>query len=861
MFDTWRTIFRNSFHYSVSWTTCKASFDMSSIEASCSRMTSDPETDFVHHIALFAALLCACIVIGHLLEESKWMNESITALAIGLGTGSVILLTSRGKSSHILEFKQEFFFIYLLPPIIFNAGFQVKKKHFFQNFTTITSFGAIGTLISFAIISFGATRLFPKLDIGYLDMKDYLALGAIFSATDSVCTLQVLNQEETPLLYSLVFGEGVVNDATSVVLFNAITKFDLSDMNTIIALKFAGNFLSLFVLSTLLGVSVGLLCSFTIRTLYFGRNSTDREVSLMILMAYLSYVLAEVFGLSGILTVFFCGIVMSHYAWHNVTMNSQVTTKHAFATMSFIAEIFIFMYVGMDALDVGKWRFVNDSPGKSFGASAVLLGLIMIGRACFVFPISIISNFIRKGRSDKIEFKQQVTVWWSGLMRGAVSVALAYKKFTGSEEGMQPANALLITSTIIVVLFSTMVFGLLTKPIVKLLMPRSSNVDHSQPSSPSTSIMMPLLEHNRHVLETEIRDDDESVPITTSLHILFNNPTNTIHRYWRNFDDAFMRPVFGGRGFISYVTGTRDSPSSISSRERKCKCVCVCEREREREGGSAINVYDLLLLLRKNKRICEMEGKKSKLTAHWWWLDSQSNSIPRKSPWLHSTLAELDDKTGAMLKLIEEDADSFAKRAEMYYKKRPELITIVEDLYRAHRSLAEKYDQVKFDSGTRHITPWTSCPLPLSKYRTSQLIKESEKSYDSYSESFDFDHDYDSAESEIDDPQHEEIEELKNSDDDVEEAMKLREEIDRLREVNKVQKEQLIQKDEEKREAIRQLSFSLDLLKQENVDLKRGILGKAKDSFKKQTNSNPFEFNKLKGVFWGKLFSSATVPL
>lgn len=224
---------------------------------------------------------------------------------------------------------------------------------------------------------------------------------------------------------------------------------------------------------------------------------------------------------------------------------------------------------------------------------------------------------------------------------------------------------------------------------------------------------------------------------------------------------------------------------------------------------------------------------------------------------------ELDDKTEAMLKLIEEDADSFAKRAEMYYKKRPELITIVEDLYRAHRSLAEKYDQVKFESGTRHITPWTSCPLPLSKYRTSQLIKESEKSYDSYSESFDFDHDSDSGESEIDDPQLEELEEIENlkNSDEEEEVMKLREELDRLREENKVQKEELNQKDEEKREAIRQLSFSLDLLKQENVDLKRGILGKAKDSLKKQTSSNPFEFNKLKGLIWGKLFSSAAVPL
>jgi NhaP-type Na+/H+ or K+/H+ antiporter len=69
----------------------------------------------------------------------------------------------------------------------------------------------------------------------------------------------------------------------------------------------------------------------------------------------------QLFSLSAILTVFFCGILMSHYTWHNVTESSRVTTKHTFATMSFIAEIFIFLYVGMDALDIEKWRFVSQS--------------------------------------------------------------------------------------------------------------------------------------------------------------------------------------------------------------------------------------------------------------------------------------------------------------------------------------------------------------------------------------------------------------------------------------------------------------------------------------------------------------------
>uniref|UniRef100_M8AXN2 Sodium/hydrogen exchanger 4 n=1 Tax=Aegilops tauschii TaxID=37682 RepID=M8AXN2_AEGTA len=310
---------------------------------------------------------------------------------LGCIVGALIFLLSKGRNSHILRFDEQLFFIYVLPPIIFNAGFQVKKKQFFHNFLTIMSFGVFGVFISVAIVSAGFYWLLPKVGFGKLDAVDYLALGVIFSSTDTVCTLQVISQDETPRLYSLVFGEGVVNDATSVVLFNAIKNMDITKIKSGAVLKVIGDFLYLFATSTILG--------------------------------------ATLLSLSGILTVFFCGIVMSHYAWHNVTESSRITTRHIFATLSFIAETFIFLYVGMDALDMDKWKTTQASFKTSIGIFGVIISLILLGRAAFVFPLSILSNFM-SGNSEKapITFKHQVVIWWAGLMRGAVSIALAYNQ-------------------------------------------------------------------------------------------------------------------------------------------------------------------------------------------------------------------------------------------------------------------------------------------------------------------------------------------------------------------------------------------------------------------------------------------------
>ncbi|KAL5078966.1 hypothetical protein RYX36_007387 [Vicia faba] len=75
----------------------------------------------------------------------------------------------------------------------------------------------------------------------------------------------------------------------------------------------------------------------------------------------------------------------------------------------------------------------------------------------------------------------------------------------------------------------------------------------------------------------------------------------------------------------------------------------------------------------------------------WWWA---SHIRTKQSKWMEQNLQDMEEKVKNAMKLIEEDGDSFAKRAEMYYKKRPELISFVEETYKAYRALAERYDHI-----------------------------------------------------------------------------------------------------------------------------------------------------------------------
>ena len=81
-----------------------------------------------------------------------------------------------------------------------------------------------------------------------------------------------------------------------------------------------------------------------------------QAVSMVGMIAYLSYLVAEHFGCSGIVAIFTCAVVMSHYALYNVPREIRKATRHTAEVFSYMCEGAIFLYVGLDTIDPVTWQ-------------------------------------------------------------------------------------------------------------------------------------------------------------------------------------------------------------------------------------------------------------------------------------------------------------------------------------------------------------------------------------------------------------------------------------------------------------------------------------------------------------------------
>ena len=160
--------------------------------------------------------------LSHKLTEK--FPESCLLIILGLIVGGLFYGT---KVANVKDYglDSETFFLYLLPPIILEAGYFMPNRPFFSNIGTILLFAIVNTLFNTLLIGvtlwgFNYTGFYNGTNFGVLDC---FVFAALISAVDPVAVLATFVEiQVNDMLYIIVFGESLLNDAVSVVSFIAL---------------------------------------------------------------------------------------------------------------------------------------------------------------------------------------------------------------------------------------------------------------------------------------------------------------------------------------------------------------------------------------------------------------------------------------------------------------------------------------------------------------------------------------------------------------------------------------------------------------------------------------------------------------
>lgn len=168
--------------------------------------------------------------------------------------------------------------------------------------------------------------------------------------------------------------------------------------------------------SVLVGVAFGLLSSFLLKNCDFQFHPV-REIFLILLFAYLSYIASEILGLSGIMTLFCCGFSMATYTFKNLSPSSKIGSVLAIETIGHAAEAFVFTYLGLSIFSIEQQYY-------NLPFTISLLLACMIARAAGVLIPALIIGVYNCFRL-RINKKQLMLIWYSGTIRGAIAFALS----------------------------------------------------------------------------------------------------------------------------------------------------------------------------------------------------------------------------------------------------------------------------------------------------------------------------------------------------------------------------------------------------------------------------------------------------
>jgi Na+/H+ antiporter len=381
-------------------------------------------------------------------------NKLRVAYPIVLVLGG-LAISFAGRFSNITIDPELVFFIFL-PPLLYEAAWQVSWKEFWKWRRVIAGFAFPIVIINAFVVALVSNWLIPgfTLALGFL-------LGGIVSPPDAVSATTIMRRVEVPkVIVSVAEGESLLNDASSLIVF----RFALAAI-------IGGHFyfteaVTSFALVVVLGILIGLLVGAVFYVIHrFLPTTTGIEIVLTLVTPYCMYYAAEYFHYSGVLAVVSGGLLLSNRRDTMLSYRSRLEGVNVWNSLVFVFNGLIFLLIGLQLPSIVR-QLGEVSLGRAVWYSLVISFVLIVTRLLCTLGTSVFTMFMSRFitvADPNPGWKNPLITGWAG-MRGVVSLAMALSVPLLISEGQTfPYRDLILFITFVVILV-TLCFQGLTLP-------------------------------------------------------------------------------------------------------------------------------------------------------------------------------------------------------------------------------------------------------------------------------------------------------------------------------------------------------------------------------------------------------------